>query len=86
MKIIDVSSGQELHEGDLIPYSPEKRIIKVQEGLLDASAVMEYVTDGSYPTYPGNMPYHKGERYTQPLIVRFTHPSFFGQKVGFYPS
>lgn len=70
---MDCRSGQELHEGDTIPMGNDdgRKIVKIHEGIVDAFAEMENL---------------QGEKWMQPLIVRFTHPSFFGQKVAFYPS
>lgn len=74
MKVIDARSGKELHIGDTIPFSPERKILGVEEVNnffnLTAKALME----------------KDGKQYFQKLIVRTDHPAFPNEIVAFYPS
>ncbi len=80
MKIIDARSGQELVPGSDVRYpvfngepdSDNYQLLEVKEGWLTASARIRRLRDGN-------------TRWTH-LVVRFTHPSFFLQKVAFVPS
>ena len=74
MKIIDARSGQEIiYADDVIEYPDGEwyRVLRVDETPFNARALVE-----------GN---HVGRCWV-PLAVRFTHPSFFLQKVGFVPT
>lgn len=73
MRIINAHLGEEVQIGDLfsIPGLGNARLLKVQEGPFSATITYE-MPDGS--TRRG------------PLTVRYTHPGFLLQKVGFIPT
>lgn len=84
MRVIDTRSGHEMRLGDTVSYPDGEyvKLLDVDEGLLSANAVVEYVyRDFSKP----ERPLVRAQRQI-PLTVRFTHPSFFLQKVAFIPS
>ena len=70
MKIVDAHMGNVVRIGDNVPGT-NLRIVRVEEKILSANMT---VVDPS------------GGVSTFPLTIRYTHPSFFLQKVGFIPS
>lgn len=83
MKIIDANTGQRVHVG--VPFENVdglQVLMKVDAGLFRARALRKMVrprTDHyiSAPT---------GDVSWVPLVVRYTHPAFFMERVAFYPS
>ena len=74
MRIIDARSGLELLDtDDVVEYADSEwyRVLRVEERTLTAHALVE-----------GN---RVGRRWV-PLVVRYTHPGFFLQKVAFVPT
>ena len=74
MRIIDAQSGQDVHEGSILNLSPgyTYKILKIKPGLLRAKAVVQHV--------------ELDKVLELPLVVRWTHPNFFMQRVAFVPS
>lgn len=80
MRIIDTNTGKELRVG--VPFTNvngTKVITHVEEGLL--SARVRYRNLGRSTHLPNRI----SEGWS-PLHVRYTHPAFMFQKVGFFPS
>jgi hypothetical protein len=81
MKIIDSRSGQEMKVGDTVRYGGGEwlRLEAVEAGLLSAGAIITSC-------------HQDGERrlvtrvQSVPLVVRWMHPGFMFQHVGFIPS
>lgn len=75
MKIIDAFTGQDMADGHWAPLPPgwgtKYRVVSVSDKLFWASAQVEMVDE-------------MGRRVEKwPLTVRFTHPSYFLQRVAF---
>lgn len=82
MRIIDANTGAEVKVGQTFTnIDGTHTLIKVREGLLKAEALLRThsIGDPRFPSVP------LGDRWV-PLVVRYTHPGFFLQKVGFIPS
>jgi hypothetical protein len=73
MRVVNSFSGQEVHVGDYfeVPGIGAVQLLRVESGLFSARARYRL---------PG------GETRWTPLIVRYTHPSYLLQRVGFIPS
>lgn len=82
MKVIDARSGQEMQVGGVVRYPDGEwlRLDGVEPGLFSAKAVIT----------SSNRHYETGKLVTTqqavPLVVRFLHPGFLFQHVGFIPS
>ena len=75
MKIIDANSGREVKVGaEFENINGRHQLLAVQERLLSAEATFVTVDEEGV------------QLVMVPLQVRWTHPSFFLQKVGFIPS
>lgn len=74
MRIINVRDGQEMQVGDYFKEPPiankPTRLLAIEEGFWSAVGIFD----------------QDGELLRVPLQVRYTHPQFFLQKVGFIPS
>ena len=73
MRIIDANTGAEIQQG--IPFTNidgTHTLLAVREGWFHATA--QFMSAG-----------RPGRRWT-PLVVRYLHPGFFLQKIGFFPS
>lgn len=84
MRIIDANTGTEPKVGDtFVNVVGRHTLLRVREGLLSAKALFRitYAPDERDPLLRGRTV----ERWV-PLQVRYTHPSFFLQKVAFIPS
>ena len=78
LKIIDARSGREnIRAGDVVTYPDGEwwSIERVVDRFFTATAYVHDHTTGS-----------GGAAKPVPLGVRFTHPSFFLQRVAFFPS
>jgi hypothetical protein len=73
MKVINSYSGREVHVGDMfhIPGLGDCKLLKVRSGPF--SSRFKYQTP-------------KGVHIWGPLVIRYTHPSYMFQRVGFIPS
>ena len=77
MRIIDVNTGNEVKVGGTFyNVNGYHQLLAVDERLFTASAT--FVSQQTAR--------HAPELVNIPLQVRFTHPNFFLQKVGFIPS
>lgn len=75
MRLINTNTGAELQPGQWFTDVHGRAMIsKVEERLLSARALV------LRPSYEGV------QRQWVPLVVRYTHPAFFGRKVAFLPS
>lgn len=78
MRIIDARSGRDnLKPGDVVSYPDGEwwELVSVEDRLFSASVmVRDHDTGGG------------GEAKRVPLAVRFLHPMFFLQRIGFFPS
>lgn len=70
MRVIDAQSGQELKIGNVLPDGTGV-LQRVYPGIWSAQATV-WRFDGTITTVP--------------LIVRWTHPLYFGRHVAFFPS
>ena len=71
MKVIDANTGTVAQVGE--PFeniNGRLTLLKLDEGWFSAKALFDV----------------NGQRAWVPLVVRYTHPGFFLQKVGFIPS
>lgn len=77
MRIIDARSGREVKVGETVAYPDGEwyRLLAVRERFLSADALVN-----------AHGPDGKLRQQWVALAVRFTHPEFFLQKVGFFPS
>jgi hypothetical protein len=98
MKIIDTRTGKEMFVGKLFHYPEviydmrtgrktlrDRYVIidQIEEGLFSAQARVR-ISEGRPPD---QLPMQGwGSHHYVPLIVRYTHPDFFLQKVAFFPS
>lgn len=86
MRVIDANTGQRLDKG--VPFANVNGtfvILEMRAGLLRAQALMRKLAhhpDG--PLCEGEPPV--GSQRWVPLVVRYTHPAFFLQRVAFLPS
>lgn len=72
MRTIDARTGRDVREGDTLGHDDAAyRVLTITPGVFQAFMLVER-SDGS--------------RQVVPLVVRWMHPSFFGQHVGFVPS
>jgi hypothetical protein len=73
MKVVNSYSGQEVHTGDMfhIPGVGDCKLLKVRCGPFSGRFLYEIP---------------KGTRIWGPLVIRYTHPSYMLQRVGFIPS
>ena len=79
MKIVDAHTGRDdLKVGDTFPFFEKYlKILALDEGWLSARVcLVTFNADGTVFNPP----------HWTPLHVRFTHPRFFLQKVGFIPT
>lgn len=75
MRIIDANTGTEVKVGtEFTNVNGRHQLISVREKLLSAEATFVTVDDEGV------------QLVMVPLQVRYMHPSFFLQKVGFIPS
>lgn len=84
MKIIDANTGFAPKVGDtFVNVVGRHTLLDVEEGLLSARALFRttYRSEGGDATLWG-----RTREIWIPLQVRYTHPGFFLQKVGFIPS
>lgn len=87
MRVIDTRGGSELAVGATVTYPDGEAItlLEVEPGFLSARARVRM----TYRDY-SNPNYQRGQLVTKdawtPLAVRWTHPGFFLQHVGFLPS
>lgn len=81
MRIIDANSGADVVVGDTFTnIDGEHTLLAVQAGIFYGKALLRTTTvAGDYPTIL------LGERWV-PLQIRYLHPNFMFQKVGFIPS
>ncbi len=71
MRIIDANTGTEVQVGQLFNnIHGTHKLIDVEEGLFSTKALFSSA----------------GKMFWVPLQVRYTHPGFFFQKIGFIPS
>lgn len=77
MKVIDARSGEELAPGAHVTYPGGDwlKLVEVEPGIFHAKAVIDH-----------GQPNGMVRRSTIPLIVRWMHPGFLFQHVGFIPS
>lgn len=77
VRIIDANTGKEVKVGDTFTnVNGIHQLLHVDENLFTATAAF------LRQVHPRAEP----ELVYVPLQVRYTHPSFFGRKVGFIPS
>ena len=73
MKVVNSYSGEEVHVGDMfhVPGLGDAKLLRVETGLFGA-----------------RIKYRRPDGTTDwsPLVLRYTHPSFLLQRVGFIPS
>lgn len=73
MKVVNAYSGEEVHVGDMfhVPGVGDCKLVQVQSG-----------------PFSGRIKYARPDGSTRwsPLVVRYTHPSYMLQRVGFIPS
>lgn len=75
MKVVDAHTGREVTVGDTLPIPGGDgyyKVIAITPGLLTARILLA----SNHPAFDGWVP----------LIVRWTHPSWFLQHVAFIPS
>jgi hypothetical protein len=81
LRIIDANSGAELRPGDTFAnIDGLHTLITIDEGLFRSRVLLR--THEVREDYPEIL---LGDRWV-PLQVRYTHPAFLFQKVGFIPS
>lgn len=87
MRVIDARSGQDMTIGATVRYGGGEQLtlLDIDEGLVSATAYVERVYLDFSKEVGGEAPLITDRRQI-PLQVRFTHPSFFLQKVAFIPS
>lgn len=79
IRVIDARSGDDVKIGQTVTY-PEGAgwtLLGVRDQIFSATARVRS-WDASFGMAP--------HEHDQPLAVRFLHPSFFLQRVGFFPS
>ena len=85
MRIIDARTGAEVKVGGTVDYGDGDgwTLLKVDEGIFRASALVRRQR-------PFVVRHRHGETLATdhwvPLTVRYLHPNFMFQKVGFFPS
>ena len=89
MKVIDARSGKEMTLGERVEYPNGEwmRLVDVESGLFSATAIVEtYAMNIADILLPQDE--RRYIRMTQqvPLTVRWFHPAFLFQHVGFIPS
>lgn len=88
MIVIDSRSGKEMHVGDTVRYPGGESVtlLEAQPGLLSARARLRMVhLDYADPELEIAPRYVTREDWV-PLVVRWTHPSYFMKWVGFISS
>ena len=80
MKVIDARSGKELLIGQRVDWGSGEGImlLDVSEGFFSAAARVRITTDNGRGLVTQEM--------DSPLVVRYLHPKFLLQRVGFLPS
>lgn len=78
MTVVDAYTGREVHVGDRVP-SP------TSAGELLRCWTLLAVRD-RFLTATARVRYDDGREVDVPLTVRFLHPDFICQRVGFFPS
>lgn len=84
MKIVDANTGQELSVGR--PFSNingRLMLLATDIGILRGRALVKHIAPAPGPSGPFLSP---GVEIWTPLVVRYTHPAFFLQKVAFLRS
>jgi hypothetical protein len=71
VRIIDANTGTEVKVGQTFRnVDGTQTLMRVEEGLFSARALFT----------------RRGQSFWSPLVVRFMHPGFMFQKIGFIPS
>lgn len=85
MKILDANTGQEIRRDE--PFRNINGVLvllRTDIGLLKGRALVKHL-DPKIDDFFGP-PRQRGAVEWVPLVIRYTHPSFFMQKVAFLPS
>lgn len=82
MRIIDANTGAVVKPGETFRnIDGVHTLMRVREGFFRAEALFLIRAEGDGPRY-GSLPRYEWV----PLVVRYMHPSFLFQKIGFIPS
>lgn len=78
IRVIDARSGANVKIGQVVSYPDGEwwELVGVRDRLLTATAIINDHTTGGAP----------GRSKSVPLTVRFLHPAFLFERVGFFPS